>query len=324
MGTICHKESGKAREGLNSAKAHANLLQRSCSDCPKKRRLLQRRAVRQSEPAAVPPIVHEVLRSPGRPLDAATRSFMESRFSHDFSQVKPQAAPQAASLTIGPANDSYEQEAERASDQVIKRSPALSAKGSESSSSHDFSKVRVHTDSRAAESARAVGARAYTVGQRIVFGEGQYDPETGPGQGLLAHELVHTIQQNDSQVARPQRTIGNGHDLTSPRFAGDLKLEACYDDEARLTKGDQGDSVARVQQALIDLGYDLGPTGADGIYGDLTWNAVKKFKADQSLGWESMGDVGPGTMGRLDELFPYERPPTITPPDTNPPTVQPG
>ena len=60
---------------------------------------------------------------------------------------------------------------------------------------HDFSKVRVHTDVRAAESARAVNALAYTVGRDIVFGEGQYAPGTDVGRQLLAHELTHTIQQ---------------------------------------------------------------------------------------------------------------------------------
>ena len=60
---------------------------------------------------------------------------------------------------------------------------------------HDFSKVRVHTDARAAESAEAVNARAYTMGQDIVFGVGQYAPETTEGKRLLAHELTHVVQQ---------------------------------------------------------------------------------------------------------------------------------
>ncbi len=59
----------------------------------------------------------------------------------------------------------------------------------------DFSAVRVHSDAHAAESARAVGALAYTVGQRIVFGAGRYDPASRAGQRLLAHELTHTLQQ---------------------------------------------------------------------------------------------------------------------------------
>ena len=95
----------------------------------------------------VPPIVHEVLRSPGQPLDVATRAFMEPRFGHDFSGV------------------------------------------------------RVHTDAKAAESARAVNALAYTVGRNVVFGAGQYLPQTNAGQRLLAHELTHTVQQIKSESA---------------------------------------------------------------------------------------------------------------------------
>jgi hypothetical protein len=64
----------------------------------------------------------------------------------------------------------------------------------ESRFGHDFSKVRVHTDSKASESADSVNALAYTVGKNVVFGQGQYAPETNEGQKLLAHELTHVIQ----------------------------------------------------------------------------------------------------------------------------------
>jgi hypothetical protein len=68
---------------------------------------------------------------------------------------------------------------------------------------HDFSRVRVHTDGRAATSARAVSARAYTVGEQIVFDRGHYAPQTEAGRQLLAHELAHVAQQ--SQGAPPTR-----------------------------------------------------------------------------------------------------------------------
>jgi len=61
---------------------------------------------------------------------------------------------------------------------------------------HDFSQVRMHTDTQAAESAWAVNARAFTVGQDVVFGAGQYAPESSTGQRLMAHELTHVVQQN--------------------------------------------------------------------------------------------------------------------------------
>ena len=59
----------------------------------------------------------------------------------------------------------------------------------------DFSHVRVHTDARAAESARSVNALAYTVGRDVVFGAGQYAPQTSSGKRLMAHELTHVVQQ---------------------------------------------------------------------------------------------------------------------------------
>ena len=114
-----------------------------CAECKKKREVRLQRAASSPAPVhEVPPIVHEVLRSPGQPLDVETRAFMEPRFGRDFSNV------------------------------------------------------RIHSDSRAADSAQAVDALAYTVGRDVVFDAGQYQPTTSEGRSLIAHELTHTIQQS--------------------------------------------------------------------------------------------------------------------------------
>ena len=114
----------------------------NCAGCnEKKESAIQRLAGHQAEPNGIPPIVHEVLRSPGQPLDAQTRAFMEPRFGYDFGEV------------------------------------------------------RIHTDNRAAASARAVNALAYTVGRNIVFGAGEYSPNSVTGKEVIAHELTHVLQQ---------------------------------------------------------------------------------------------------------------------------------
>ena len=119
-----------------------------CEEC-KEKKTLQRKASGPVETGVAPPIVHEVLRSPGQPLDNVTRSFFEPRFGHDLSRVK------------------------------------------------------VHTDDRAATSAKAVDALAYTVGSDVVFGAGQYPPGTTSGRALLAHELTHVVQQASSSAGEP-------------------------------------------------------------------------------------------------------------------------
>ena len=130
-----------------------------CEECSKKKQALQRKASSPGERAEVPPIVDEVLGSPGRALDVSTRAFMEPRFGQDFSRV------------------------------------------------------RVHTDAKASESAEAVNALAYTVGHEIVFGKGRLEPNTPAGRYLLAHELTHTVQQGGNSNAVPAAFgIGNRHD----------------------------------------------------------------------------------------------------------------
>ena len=77
---------------------------------------------------------------------------------------------------------------------------ADSRKLMESRFGHDFSRVRVHADAKAAESAESVNALAYAVGRDVVFGAGQYAPGTEAGRRLLAHELAHVLQQGNGPV----------------------------------------------------------------------------------------------------------------------------
>jgi hypothetical protein len=72
----------------------------------------------------------------------------------------------------------------------------------------DFSGVRIHSDSQAGESARAVDAHAYTVGQHIVFDHGKYEPHSNSGRDLLAHELAHTVQQHGLQRSSDDLSLG--------------------------------------------------------------------------------------------------------------------
>jgi hypothetical protein len=74
----------------------------------------------------------------------------------------------------------------------------------------DFSHVRIHTDDRAAESARAVHARAYTVGQHIAFGANEFSPSSDRGRRLLFHELTHTLQQRHFSLADGGRALRVG------------------------------------------------------------------------------------------------------------------
>ena len=71
----------------------------------------------------------------------------------------------------------------------------------------DFGSVRVHTDGQAAEAAEGIGARAYTLGEHVVFGAGEFAPASGAGQHLLAHELAHVVQQRAGVNASGDATV---------------------------------------------------------------------------------------------------------------------
>lgn len=83
----------------------------------------------------------------------------------------------------------------------------------------DFSHVRVHTDFEAIESARRLNAQAYTIGSDLVFGAGQYAPETSKGKRLLAHELTHVVQQKRGGTYIPAPLPGSNLEREADRTA---------------------------------------------------------------------------------------------------------
>ena len=173
----------------------------ACEECSSKRLSLQR-STRNSEretqnSGTVPSIVNEVLRSPGQPLDAETRAFMEPRFGHDFSQV------------------------------------------------------HVHTDSKAAESAQAINALAYTVGRDVAFGAGQFAPHLAAGQKLLAHELTHTIQQSGDLRSSPA-TLEVTHPNDSTEREAVQASEMAMTGRALLQSQGSGLTIARETAAPAD------------------------------------------------------------------------
>jgi hypothetical protein len=179
--TVMSGKTGKAAWSLSRVDMAASLQREcscggSCDECRQKNAgMLQREAQAGASGGTAPAVVHHVLRGSGRPLDRATRTFMESRFGHDFGGV------------------------------------------------------RVFHDDVAARSARAVSAHAYTVGNKIVFNQGRYAPDSAAGRRLLAHELAHVVQQGSisGPVGSALRIgeTGGAHESAAERAADQAATE---------------------------------------------------------------------------------------------------
>src|SRR5690625_2469309 len=89
---------------------------------------------------------------------------------------------------------------------------------------HDFSDVRIHTDSAAHESATSVQARAYTVGSDIVFQREAFNPTSMAGRTLIAHELTHVVQQRNGPVSGTD--TGHGVKVSDPADRFEREAEA--------------------------------------------------------------------------------------------------
>ena len=132
---------------------------------------------------------------------------------------------------------------------------------------HDFSRVRTHTNIAAAGSAEQIHARAYTVGNDVVFAAGQFAPDTDDGQKLLAHELTHVVQQQGSaQLIQRQPDCGPGGCMTDDDLAA--RLEALKDPELKALEADdrlqeakrkakEADDAATRHERLVQFGIIL-------------------------------------------------------------------
>lgn len=130
---------------------------------------------------------------------------------------------------------------------------------------HDFSQVRVHTDEHAIESARSVDALAYTKGQEIVFGAGQYQPHTEPGRRLIAHELTHTLQQRSASQPDSGALETSSPEDTSEREADAVTETVMKGQRITATMG-SGLEVARAPDP--DAGGGSAPDAATPDAGD--------------------------------------------------------
>ncbi|HEY2990876.1 MAG TPA: DUF4157 domain-containing protein [Candidatus Binatia bacterium] len=169
---------------------------------------MQRKAGSSTEPREIPPIVHEVLRSPGQPLDAETRAFLEPRLGQVLGESR--ATPHSLNyqkLALSQPGDFHELEADEIAERVLSSPESVMPHGlaRDQAPRYDLSRIRIHADQRAAESAQTVNALAFTVGHNVVFGAGSYLPRSSFGRRLLAHELAHTAQQGLG-LARQQKS----------------------------------------------------------------------------------------------------------------------
>jgi hypothetical protein len=108
---------------------------------------------------------------------------------------------------------------------------------------HDLSSVRIHTDAVAARAAGSVGARAFALGDHLVFGRGEYRPSTERGRQLLAHELVHVTQPPGTLRREPP---GGGKEPETAKEKPDVIVEGLKIVAAEAAKQE------KVKEKIID------------------------------------------------------------------------
>jgi hypothetical protein len=174
---------------------------------------------------------------------------------------------------------------------------------------YDFSRVRIHTDSDAAESAKAVSARAYTVGSDVVLAGQTYAPHAPEGRKLLAHELAHVVQQSSparttTRLARQEATPPEaGKAPVAPAVANipwgnyvDLFAECDYDVNYRVTQ---------YFSSILHLKYNDGT--------ELELDIDKDFVPKSMTSEAARDAMAHGRVGPQGRIFPEELAPRTVP-----------
>jgi hypothetical protein len=168
----------------------------------------------------------------------------------------------------------------------------------------DFSGIRLHVGSHAANAARGIGARAYTLGRNIAFAAGQYAPDTLSGRRLLAHELTHTIQQTVAH-ATVHRVVQRDLPIEPTHREDELvRLSAAQVRRAIRfnTNRYDPDSIRLIQQVV---GGDPSPLG------QMTESIVRAIAfLQRDFGLPQNGQVGPRTFALISRINQASRTPT--------------
>lgn len=154
---------------------------------------------------------------------------------------------------------------------------------------HDFSHVRLHTDSKAAQASEALYAHAFALGADIYFGPGEYNPGSAATDRLLAHELTHVLQHDEGRL--PQKTGDSG--VSNP---SDPAEQEAYGNEDRiLGKLRSADtSIAEGQSESASIGGQSSAESSPGSkagpqLGDSTSQALGAETGTESMGAEASG-----------------------------------
>lgn len=168
----------------------------------------------------------------------------------------------------------------------------------------DFSKVRVHADPKAAESAKSMNALAYTVGRDIVFDSGQYTPATFQGIRLLSHELTHVIQQGQTTNHTSPLTLG----MDYLEHSADSVSRRILSREPIIVHGTSGPAISRQPRSLNQT---LDPTLMSDEKIALEINAIRQWlRQNQSSSVENnqlaavLGRMGQELIRRHPQIQP--------------------